>query len=166
MADDASIIEAMRQIPCGLFVMTSAHDDARYGLLARWVQPCSYQPPLVMVSIRTGTPIESIIRDSRSFALSQISDEDRILRRRFAGPPDRDEDPFVALPTRTASSGAPILERSLAFLDCEVLRHVDLESDHRLFVGMILAGSILHPTRGPAIEVGGNGLPRREAADQ
>ena len=159
--DPVAIKTALRQIPCGLFVMTAAHDGARYGMLARWVQPCSNQPPLVMAAISTGLPIESLIRDSRSFALCQLGDDDRLLRRRFAGPPDRDDDPFVTIPYRAEETGSPILERALTFLDCQLLRHVDLDADHRLYVGRIVAGGIHFPESEPAIEVGGNGMPRR-----
>ncbi len=163
--DTTAIKSALRQIPCGLFVMTAAHDGARYGMLARWVQPCSNVPPLVMAAISTGLPIESLIRDSRSFALCQISDEDRLLRRRFAGPPDRDDDPFVIIPHREEVTGSPILDRALTFLDCTLLRHVDLDADHRLYVGRIVAGNINLPSAHPAIEVGGNGMPRRETGE-
>lgn len=166
MSDRTAIIrDALRQIPCGLFVMTSAFEASRYGLLARWVQPCSDEPPMVMVSIPIGTPIESIIRDARTFALCQIGDQDRLLRRRFVSLPDRDEDPFVTLPHRIGVTGSPVLDRAVAWLECELVRHVDLEADHRLFVGLVLSAAVNQSDERPAIEVGGNGLPRRETPD-
>ena len=48
-------------------------------------------------------------------------------------------DPFDAIPHRTLSTGAPVLNDSSAAIDCEVVRHFDLEADHELYVGQVLA---------------------------
>jgi len=154
----SNIAAAVLQIPCGLFVLTAAHDGLRSGVLTKWVQPCSIVPRQVMVAIAKGLPVEPLIRDSRCFALCQISAGDRLLHRRFLDPPDRGEDPFVTLPTHCAPSGLPIIDRALAYLDCEVVRHVDLDTDHRLYVGQVHHGAVLKHGAQPAIEVGGNGM--------
>ena len=39
-----------------------------------------------------------------------------------------------------APSGSPILCRALSWLDCVVVRHIDLESDCGLYVGEVRAG--------------------------
>jgi len=156
--EGSNIAAALLQIPCGLFILTASHDGVRSGVLTRWVQPCSIQPRQVMVAVASGSPVEPLIRDSRWFALCQISAGDRLLHRRFLTPPDRGEDPFVTLPTHTAPSGSPIIDRALAYLDCEVVRHVDLDTDHRLYVGQVHHGAILKHGALPAVEVAGNGM--------
>jgi len=155
--EGTNIAAAIRQIPCGLFVLTCAHEGLRSGVLARWVQPCSEQPPLVMVAIGAGLPVEPLIRDSRAFALCQISAGDLLLQKLFSTPPERGEDPFVTLPAHSAPSGSPIIDRALCYLDCRVVRHVDLDTDYRLYVGEISDGGMIHGEKEPAIEVGGNG---------
>jgi flavin reductase (DIM6/NTAB) family NADH-FMN oxidoreductase RutF len=156
--EGSNIAAALLQIPCGLFVLTAAHEGARSGVLTKWVQPCSVEPRLVMVAVPGGSPVEPLIRDSRNFALCQISAGDRLLHRRFLTPPDRGEDPFVTLPTHCAPSGSPIIDRALSYLDCEVVRHIDLDTDHRLYVGQVHHGAVLKQGARPAVEVGGNGL--------
>ena len=150
---DADLTRITAQIPSGLFVMTAAYDRARTGVLVRWVQQCAARPPMVMVALATGLPIVPLIRDSRSFALCQISSEDRLLKKKFAEGPDPGEDPFVTLPIITAPSGAPVLERSLSYLDCELARHIDIESDHGLYVGIVRHAALLSNGR-PAVRVG------------
>jgi len=152
----STIDAALRQIPSGLFVLTTRHNDVRSGVLARWVQPCSLEPPLVMVAIAQGLPVEPLMRDSRAFALCQISAADALLRRMFAAPPDRDEDPFVSLPSHTAPSGSPIIERALSYLDCELVRHVDLDTAYRLYVGQVVHGELIHSDQTPAVVLGTN----------
>ncbi len=151
------IAEAVRQIPRGLFIMTTAFGGARSGVLTRWVQPCSDEPLLVMVAIAQGLPVVPLIRDSRAFALCQISEGDTLLKRLFAAPHARGDDPFIALPAHVAPSGSPLIDRALAYLDCDVVRHVDLDTNYRLYVGQVRAGGINHPGRHPEVEVGETG---------
>ncbi|UCD73769.1 MAG: flavin reductase [Phycisphaerales bacterium] len=154
--EDSDLISAFDQIPCGLFLLTSAHEGLRSGVLARWVQQCSLNPPLVMVALPKGSPVEPLIRDSHSFALCQISDGDRFLTRKFSIMPDRSEDPFDTLSTFPAPSGSPVVRRAMSYLDCEVVRHVELESDCRLYVGEVRDGRQLSDGK-PVIHLGGNG---------
>ncbi|MFK7962280.1 MAG: flavin reductase family protein [Phycisphaerales bacterium] len=162
MKNDSPVDHEMlfEQIPCGLFVLTAAHDGVRCGILTRWVQPCSTKPPLVMVSIATGLPIEPVIRDARSFALCQLPENERILRRRFAEPADRADDQFITIPHFETPSGAPVPERAFAYFDCQLVRHVDLEADHRLYVGKVTSADLVKPLDGaaPAVEVRGVAL--------
>jgi flavin reductase (DIM6/NTAB) family NADH-FMN oxidoreductase RutF len=152
MAADAigQLRETLARIPGGLFLLTAAHDERRSGVLTSWVQRCSEHPPMVMIALPKGTPVESLIRDARVFALCQISDDDRFLIRKFAHPPDRDDDPFVTLQTTCTPSGAPVVTRAMSYLECELMMHVDLESDHRMFIALVNSARILHDRR-PAV---------------
>ena len=139
MRTSSDVIPALFDaIPSGRFIVSAAHDGYRAGILSQWVQPCSNKPPLVMLAIRTGLPIEPVIRDSRGFALSLLPEEEVLLARRFETPHDRTEDPFVTVPHVEAPSGAPIPDRAVGFLDCQMVRQLDLEADHRLYVGKVL----------------------------
>ena len=91
-----------------------------------------------------GWPIGTRRRDSRSVVLSQIAQDGRLWRRNFATPPDAREEPFVTIPTMTAASGAPIVKQAVAYLDCELVRHIDLETDYALYVGKVRQGGVLN----------------------
>jgi len=138
------IAAAVAKIPRGLFIMTSGFEQSRSGVLVKWVQRCSSNPPLLIVAVPKGQPVEPLIRDSRSFALCQIADDDAYLFRKFAKPPERNDDPFVSLNVWAGIMGAPIIERAMSYLDCEVVRHLDLDADHRLYIGRVITGAILH----------------------
>ena len=51
---------------------------------------------------------------------------------------------------RTLVTGSPLLSRSLISLDCEVLRHLDLEADHEIYVGQVLSAVVRGTTVNPA----------------
>lgn len=132
---------AIGRLPTGLFLMTSSYEDERAGIVVRSVQPCGIDPPLVCVVVRTGHRIEPLIRDSRCFAVSVLQPEDKLVLRKFD--PDAGSiggpDPFDAIPVDTLKTGCPIIRKTRLALDCEVVRHYDLETDYELFVGQVLA---------------------------
>lgn len=150
---------AISQIPGGLFVLTAHAEGMRGAVLVKWVQQCSDSPLMVMVALAKGQTVEPLIRDSRGFTLCQISADDRFLLRKFgAGHHNGNgEDPLVSMMTAAAPSGSPIVERAMSYLDCEVVRHIELDCDHRIYVGQVHCGAVLN--RGtPAVTFGGNGL--------
>lgn len=139
---DPAIAQAL---PQGQFLMTAAADGIRSGFITRWVQQCSQVPLLVSVAIPRGTIIEPLLRDSRRFAICSIRPDDRVVRRRFSDAPGRQEDPYVGLRCFTDVTGAPILHRSRFYLDCELVGHLAMESDCRIYIGQVLSGKALEP---------------------
>ena len=152
-AMDSPLTQAIGQIPSGLFILTAAYNGSRSGVLVAWVQQCATEPPLVMAAVSTAMPVVPLIRDSRSFALCQVSAEDRLLARRFEHTAMDLDDPFLSLPVTVSPNGAPILKNALSWLDCEVIRHMDLESDYGLYVGRVRHGGMLNGGK-PAIRAG------------
>lgn len=153
---------AMQLIPSGAFVLTSAYGETRAGVIVRWVQQVSSSPPLVVVAIEKGQPLSPIIRDSRRFALCQLAAEDRVLHRMFE--PERHDqprqpqnartemvDPFLGLATRITATGVPVLLKSLAWLECELTRHLDVEGNCELYIGLVHDGGLLRVPE-PTIE--------------
>lgn len=136
--------QAVNLLSSGLFVMTAVYDHKRSGVLVSSAQKCGDEPLLIGVACRKGHPIEPLIRDSHRFALSQLDAHDRNLARRFEEPPLPDDryDPFDLLEVDHLISHAPILKRSALAFDCEVYRHFDIESDHELYIGLVIAARI------------------------
>lgn len=137
--------DVLSLIPSGSFILTASHDDCRSGALVRWVQCCSDAPPMVVVSLRKGHPIEPLIRDSRAFCLNLIADDEVLLRRKFEAAHLHGDDPFVSLGSSCAPSGSPILVRARGYLDCELTRHLDIESDYEVYIGLVRQARITAP---------------------
>ncbi|MCH7791235.1 MAG: flavin reductase [Planctomycetes bacterium] len=139
---------ALAYLPAGRYVLTSAYDGARAGVLVHWVQPCAEEPALLAVAAKRGHCVEPLIRDSRAFAICVLRSEDRLLVRKFQSPhpPDETTDPFDSLDVETFSTGSPVLTRSVVAYDCEVVRHFDLEADHELYIGQIVAACVYDPS--------------------
>ncbi len=138
------IRQALALLPSGLFVMTAAFESKRSGAFVGSVQKCADEPLLISLACRKGHSIEPLIRDSHHFAVCQLDPHDRSLARRFESPrePEDRYDPFDSLEVDHLVSQSPILKRALLALDCEVFRHFDLESDHELYVGLVVAARV------------------------
>lgn len=148
-AGDAASIDARRQalerIPCSDFLLTAGLGDFRGGLIARWIQQVSAAPPMVLVAIEKGQPLSPIIRDARFFGLCEPRADDRLLRKLFAedGDEPRPEgDPFIGMPLLVTNHGVPIPRRSASWLECELVRHLDVEGSCELYVGLVHSAGV------------------------
>jgi len=132
---------AISQLAVGSFIMTAAHENKRAGLMVASVQKCAEEPLLLCVASRKGHVIETLIRDSHRFVVCRVPPDDRIAARKFAPIRLAEErgDPFDSLDVCTLMGRAPVLRRSELAFECEVCRHFDLEADHELYVGLVLA---------------------------
>jgi flavin reductase (DIM6/NTAB) family NADH-FMN oxidoreductase RutF len=143
------IHNALRLLPSATFVLTCAHDKFRDGILTNWVQQCSTEPPMLIVAIPKGQQIEPLLRDARAFALCLVPPNDRRAKRLFSKIHERDEDPFLAIPTMEARTGMPILPESRLWFDCKLEGHLSPEADCRLYLGKVVA-SFIAPKLQPA----------------
>jgi flavin reductase (DIM6/NTAB) family NADH-FMN oxidoreductase RutF len=153
------IAAALGRIPSGLFIVTARHEERSSGMLASWVQQACFSPPMVSLALAKGRPIMPLISDSRRFALCQLQKDDRALLRKFAGGVEpTDNNPFLGMELAESRLGLPLPSSALAFFECELVCHMDVEGDHDLFVGRIVHGGLLPPTREPHVHLRENGL--------
>jgi flavin reductase (DIM6/NTAB) family NADH-FMN oxidoreductase RutF len=126
----------MGQFATGVTVVTTGEGAARTGLTVSSFTSLSLDPPLILVAIDNRSTSRDDIRRNGSFAVSILSVDQEEASRKFATPGPKD---FSAFPWKTAVTGAPILEGSLAWVDCR-LHSVLPGGDHEIFVGEIVAG--------------------------
>ena len=145
---------ALSLLPSGLFIITSAHDDERAGARVTSVQVCATAPLLLCVASRKGHRIEPLIRDSHAFAVCLVAPTERRVLRKFPqdSPGEEGVDPFDSMLVETMVTGSPVMARSLAVFDCEVVRHFDMEADHELYVGQVMASRVSPAVQSPAEE--------------
>jgi flavin reductase (DIM6/NTAB) family NADH-FMN oxidoreductase RutF len=140
--DQAETRCALSLLPASCFVLTAAHEGRRAGLVALSVQLCASEPQLISVAVRKGHVIEPIIRDSHAFAVCRIAPDDKLTARKFAEGATVEGDAFDSLAIESLVTNAPVIKRCIMALDCEVIRHFDMEADCELYVGRILAGRV------------------------
>lgn len=148
-AERQAVAAVLDRMPAGSFVLTSAHADLRAGVSVRWVQQCSSAPPMVMVAVQKGHVLSPLIRDSRSFCVCQLDPADKSTTRAF----DLQTpgiDPFIGSPVDRTPSGCPVPARAVGYIDCELARHVDIDGDCEIYVGVVHHASTLLDPRDPS----------------
>jgi flavin reductase (DIM6/NTAB) family NADH-FMN oxidoreductase RutF len=136
------VLAAMTRVPCAPCLLTTAFGDIRDGRIVERVQQCGTNPPMLLVAMEKGHTLSPLIRDSRTFSLSVLDPNERHIQRVFG--PDRriGDDPFLTYPHQVGVLGAPIVTRCTAWFDCEVIRHLDMETNFELYIGFVHAAGI------------------------
>jgi len=148
--------EALGRIPSGLFVVTVRQGDRETGMLASWVQQCSFDPPQVSVAVRKGRYILDWLNDGAAFVVNVIPESGKALIAHFGKGFEPTEPAFEGLEVRREGETPPVLLASHAYVECRVESHLDA-GDHVLVVGRVLNGAVLHHG-GPIVHVRKNGL--------
>jgi flavin reductase (DIM6/NTAB) family NADH-FMN oxidoreductase RutF len=103
------------------------------GLTANSFTSVSLDPPLILVCIASRAPSRQAFDAAPGFAVNILGEAQRDVSARFASPVS---DKFAGLSWRPGASGAPLLERSLAYLDCRTHRRIEA-GDHVILIGEV-----------------------------
>lgn len=143
MAIDADKLRTvMRRWASGVSLVTGRHDGEIHGMTVSSFTSLSLEPPLVLVSLERTTKTHRIVAASQHFLVAVLAEDQRSLSDRFAGRVADEQDRFEGVPHWMASSGCPVPEGSLAYLDCKVSGSHDAGT-HTVFIGEVQRADIL-----------------------
>jgi flavin reductase (DIM6/NTAB) family NADH-FMN oxidoreductase RutF len=129
----------------GVTVITAGGDNPG-GMTANAFSSLSLEPAMVLVCVKHDAVLHDSILAEQGFAVSVLAAHQESVARHFAnksrprGSVEFDNVRWSAAPT----TGAPVVEGSLAWIDCRLVEVYD-GGDHSIFIG-----SVLHLGRGEA----------------
>ncbi len=128
------------KMPSGLYVLGVRDGERRNAMTLNWATQAGFDPKLLAVGVEKGAYTHELLVEGGVFALNLVHRDDRAIVRRFTKPVEVDSEagtlngfPFHDAP----ATGAPVLNRAVAWLDCEVRQAVDV-GGHTLFLGEVL----------------------------
>jgi flavin reductase (DIM6/NTAB) family NADH-FMN oxidoreductase RutF len=128
----------LRMIPYGLYVLTAkGKDDAVAAATVNWVTQASFAPPLVVVGVKADSHPHPLIKESEAFALNVLGKDQGAMAFTFFKPATLEGQKISGEPFRWGTTGAPILERAPAFVECRLVDSVE-RGDHSIFVGEVV----------------------------
>lgn len=129
--DDKAFRRAMGKFATGVTVITTCLQGEVHGMTANAFVSVSLDPRLILVSISKNAKMLETMKESGSFAVSVLSQEQKEMSVYFAGQAqERREIEF------TWVNDMPVLPNSLAALVCDVY-DAHAAGDHTLFIGKV-----------------------------
>jgi len=147
MIDTSEFRRAIGHFASGVTVVTTRRPDGGpCGLTASAVASLSLDPTLLLVCVEKAADTHDCIAGSGFFAVNVLAEgKGETLARRFAAT-DADADAkFTGIAFHPERTGAPVLDESLAWLDCRIVRRVDA-GDHTVFMGEVMAADAAEGT--------------------
>lgn len=148
--DPAAKKTALRMIPYGLYVLTAESTDGQVGAATvNWVTQASFEPPLIAVGVKADSHVHGIIKQVRAFALNVLGKGQQALAFTFFKPTTRDGNTVSGEPFRRGTTGAPILEKTPAYLECKLVDIIE-RGDHSIIVGEVVDAGVAKQPDGRA----------------
>lgn len=121
-------------------VLTHDADGNPYGITVNSFSSVGLDPPLALFCITRDSDTLPALEQSRSFSVNILGASQQDVSNRLAKKGGSEKLDGLGLTQRV--SGAPVLEQSLAMLDCEVFAFYD-GGDHVIVVGRIVDAEVL-----------------------
>lgn len=143
-------IQSFFKVTYGLYIVSSHDGDRLNGHISNTVFQVSAEPARFAIATHKDNLTTDYIRKSRVFSVSVLQQDCDL---EFLGPwgfqSGKEVDKFSQITYKTGVSGAPIvLDKSIAYIDCEVQQEIDTGS-HILFIGLALDAEVLDPKSPP-----------------
>jgi flavin reductase (DIM6/NTAB) family NADH-FMN oxidoreductase RutF len=152
----AALAAALGRIPSGLFVVTVRRGEAETGMLASWVQQCSFEPPQITVCVRRDRTVNDWLTPEAAFTVNILDREAKAIVGHFGRGFEAGEPAFDGLSVERPGGAPPVLTAALAYLECRVAQRLPA-GDHDLIIGRVVAGRLLHDGH-PWLHVRKNGM--------
>lgn len=137
--DSAVFRELCGRFATGVVVVTTmSQEGSPVGMTANSFTSVSLVPPLVSLNVDHGAAMHGHVSRARRFAVNILESRQEAVSRRFA---EEHPDRFDGVGYRVSDLGLPLLEGTLAVLECE--RHNSFEAgDHTIVIGRVLGGQV------------------------
>jgi flavin reductase (DIM6/NTAB) family NADH-FMN oxidoreductase RutF len=128
---------AMGRFTTGVTIITTRLGEDLHGMTANAVTSLSLDPLLVLVCVDKTADTHDILSKAGVFAVNILNKDQSEISDRFAKKEFDGAHGLEDLPHTFAVTGAPIIDGSLAYLDCRtVTEHHG--GDHTIFIGEVL----------------------------
>ena len=131
------IEKVLAKFSYGVYLLTCRYEEVNYGMIVSWVTQVSYDPPLVLVSVKNTRRVLPFIEKAKYFSLQVLENTQADMIASFKIP--NLEERFSGLSYQILDTGVPVLTNVLAYVECK-LKDIFTPGDHSLLIGEITSG--------------------------
>jgi flavin reductase (DIM6/NTAB) family NADH-FMN oxidoreductase RutF len=139
--DDELLNKVTWKIPNALALVGSRAGDERNAMTTSWISQLSMEPVLIGIGVDNDAVTHRLIATGGSFTVNLWDSNDTRVFVKFSKPATDDGASLNGRPVRPATTGAPVFDEAIAWLDC-VVRHTFDLGTHTLFVGEVVGAAI------------------------
>ncbi|MFN2614972.1 MAG: flavin reductase family protein [Actinomycetota bacterium] len=140
--------EVLRHFAAGVTVITSINEEGHpAGMTATAFTAVSLKPPMVLVCVDANARTRRAIEGHTAFAVNVLAADQEAVARQFAS---KIHDKFSGIPWRHGTTGVPVIDDSLARLECRVHQAVEAGT-HVVYIGEVLAVGLRPGARDPLV---------------
>lgn len=139
--DDELINRVTWKIPNALALVGSRSGDERNAMTTSWITQLSMEPVLIGIGVDNSAVTHRLITDSGAFTVNLWDATETKVFVKFSKPAAADGDTLNGRTVREATTGAPVFDDAIAWVDCEVRQSLDLGT-HTLFIGEVVDAAI------------------------
>lgn len=132
----------LRQFTYGLYAVGVASGEERNMFTANWLTQVSFEPPLLALSVENDSHSIGMIRETGLFAVSVLALGERELAGRLGKRWELRPDKLDGVPLREGTTGCPVLQDALGFVECRVTDHV-AAGDSTVFIAEVIHAEAL-----------------------
>ena len=137
------------KIPNALALVGSRSGDEWNAMTTSWITQVAMEPVLVGVGVDKSAVTHRLISDGGAFSINLWSSEDTRPFVKFSKPAAKEGMTLNGRPIRAASTGVPIFEEAVAWMDLRVWQAVDCGT-HTFFIGELVDCDIVDDEARPA----------------
>jgi flavin reductase (DIM6/NTAB) family NADH-FMN oxidoreductase RutF len=139
--EDELVNKVTWKIPNALALIGSRAGDERNAMTASWITQLSMEPVLIGVAVDNEAITRRLIADGGSFTVNLWDATDTRVFVKFSKPAIDDGATLNGRAVHTATTGAPVFDEAVAWIDCAVRQQIELGT-HTLFVGEVVDAQI------------------------
>jgi 3-hydroxy-9,10-secoandrosta-1,3,5(10)-triene-9,17-dione monooxygenase reductase component len=132
VVDKGSFRAVMGSFLAGVTVITADHADGPVGMAASAFSSLSMDPGLILFCPQKSSSTWAKIDEVGHFAVNILAEEHQQVSQQMASPGDK----FAGINWHGESTGSPVLDDALAWIDCVIKDRFD-GGDHWIVVGQI-----------------------------
>jgi flavin reductase (DIM6/NTAB) family NADH-FMN oxidoreductase RutF len=137
----------MRRLAGGVSIITAGRGDDITGMTVTSLTSLSATPPRLLVSINRQASSFALIERYRSFGVNILGSDQQELASRFSNGKLQGKQRFEGTARSIGLSGVPLLENSLATVECQVEEIIERHS-HGIVVGSLMSFDLSHRLSG------------------
>jgi 3-hydroxy-9,10-secoandrosta-1,3,5(10)-triene-9,17-dione monooxygenase reductase component len=132
-SDGARFRQVMGHFPTGVTVIAAAPAGAPVGMAVNSFASLSLEPPQVLFCAGRASTTWPKIREHGSFSVNILAEDQEHVSRVFAS---KTPDKFAEIGWRRSRSGNPLIDGSLAFIECRITGIIE-SGDHSIVIGEV-----------------------------